>query len=429
MWTQGDGTGDGDDGDDGDEAADPPWQPPTAVEQGLYEAGLSEDWTAYFAVLAATDLFLPHSRELADAVPGGIRFSPFRDERFEGLSLAVFTRGMVPRPAGDQVFQWCDLAGLAKAWPGGTVRWLAVNPGTPVETFLPADPRRWKRLAKRATAEPRLKTLWTGHRHDALAHGMACGALLLVNNGAMWNDPGWRSTGYTEQRALLRQWWDITSREDWEHAQEGLLRGEMSSPVWEFVLRVRQALILEYGSPPGAERWREAAERVVLSRTAELVDATGRPPRFDLDADIALVQGLIDRVLRYEARFRADGLLVAGDDCVRSVLAWDFGRGSCMARWGFAARLCELEETERALLRAGEAGRQAYASWGDFAVGFILGRCLHFDGEEFGGWYTDMVAAYRDLTTDPDSPWLSVPWQVDRQPPHRPGGQSGLTER
>jgi hypothetical protein len=414
MWTQGD-TGD----------PDPPWQPPSAVEQGLYDAGLREDWTAYFAALAATDLFLPHSRELADAVPDGIRFSPFRDERFEGLSLPVFTRGLVPCPAGDQIFQWCDMAGLAKAWPG-TVRWLAVNPGTPVETFLPADPKRWKRLAKRAAAEPRLKTLWTGHRHDALAHGMACGALLMVNNGAVWNDPGWQATGYTEQKTSLRQWWDITSREDWLSATERLLRAEMSSPVWEFVLRVRQALILEYGGLPGADRWREAAERVVLSRTAELVDATGRPPEFDLDADIALVQGLIGRVLRYEARFRADGLL-AEDACVRSVLAWDFGRGSCMARWGFTARLCEVEETERALLRAGEVSRQVYGSWGDYATGFILGRCLHFDGEEFGSWYTDMVEVYRILTTDPESPWLSVPWQVDRQPP--PPQTNGLTER
>jgi uncharacterized protein DUF1266 len=397
-------------------AGDPPWQPPTAVEQGLYDAGSREDWDAYFAVLAATHLFLAQSRELSDAVPDRIRFSPFRDPRFGGLSLAVFTRGMVPPPAGGQVFERTELAALARAWPG-TIRWLAVNPGTPVETFLPADLRQWKRRAKRATAEPRLKTLWTGHRHDAMAHGMACGALLLVNNGEPWNHLGWQYGGYTEEKTRLRQWWDVASREQWQRTQEGLLRGEMTSPVWEFVLRVRQAMMREHRTVPGAGRWRETAERVLLARTAELVDQTGRPPTFDLDEDIALVQGQIGRILRYEARFRADGLLI-GDACVRSVLAWDFGRGSCMARWGLGARLCELSETERALLRAGEASRQAYASWGDYAAGFILGRCLHFDGEEFGEWYTDMVAVYRILTTDPESPWLSVPWQA-----------AGLTER
>ncbi|MEO3752986.1 DUF1266 domain-containing protein [Streptomyces sp. B6B3] len=387
------------------------------MERDLYDAGLREDWAGYFAVLAATDLFLPQSRELSDALPDRIRFSPFRDPRFEGLSLAVFTRGMVPAPNGGQVFERAELASLARGW-SGTIRWLAVNPGTPVETFLPADPKRWKRYAKRAEPEPRLKSLWTGPRHDALAHGMACGALLLVNNGEIWNHLGWQYGGYTEEKTRLRQWWDIASREQWQRAQESLLHGELTSPVWEFVLRVRQALIQEYRTTPGAAQWRETAERVLLSRTAELVDQTGRPPEFDLDADIALVQGLIGRMLRYEARFRADGIL-DDDACVRSVLAWDFGRASCMARWGLGARFCDVSETERALLRAGEASRQVYASWGDFAVGFILGRCLHFDSEEFGEWYTDMVTVYRILTTDPESPWLSVPWKVDWERPER----------
>ncbi|MGP4114073.1 DUF1266 domain-containing protein [Streptomyces sp. 4N509B] len=417
MWTQGDAPGDpqGEETQPGapgseQQPADPPWEPPSAVERSLYDAGMREDWNGYFTVLAATDLFLPHSRELADALPGGVRLTPYRDERFPGLSLAVFTRGLVPQPAGDRVFQWCELSTLARNWPGG-VRWLAVNPGTPVETFLPADARRWRRAAKRAPAEPRLKTLWSGHRHDALAHGMACGALILVNHGVPWNDPGWCGGGYTEQRANLRRWWEITTREEWVATVQRLLRGEMSTPVWEFALRVRQALVREQGRPPGAARWRETAERVLLARTAELVDATRRPPEFDLDADIALVQDLIGRILRYEARFRADGLLL-GDDWVRSVQAWDLGRASCLARWGLTARLAELPEAEEALLRAGEAARRAYGSWGEFAAGFVLGRCLHFDGEEFGASYTDTLAVHRTLTTDPESPWLSVPWQV-----------------
>ncbi|RKN42348.1 DUF1266 domain-containing protein [Streptomyces hoynatensis] len=385
------------------------WQPPTAVEQGLYEAGLRGDWQAFFSVLAATDLFFPMSRELADAVPHSLRFSPFRDPHVEGLCLPVFTRGMLPPPSGAQVFERGDLGGLAKAWPR-PVRWLAINPGTPLETFLPAEPKRWRRHARNAPAESPLKTLWTGDRHGPLAHGMACGALLLVNNGSIWNHLGWQNGGYTEEKELLASWWGVSGRDDWLAIQERLLNGDVISPAWEFVLRVRQAMIKEYGAVPGAVQWRETAERVLLSRTAELVDQTGRPPDFDLDADIALVQDLIGRILRYEARFRADGLLDA-DAGVRSVLAWDFGRASCMARWGLGARYCDLAETERAVLRAGAGARRVYRSWPDFATGYILGRCLHFDGEEFGEWYAEMVAAFRILATDPESPWLSVPWE------------------
>ncbi|RKN04329.1 DUF1266 domain-containing protein [Streptomyces radicis] len=386
-----------------------PWRAPTVVEERLYAAGAEGDWPTFFTVLAGTDLYFPMSRELMDAVPGSIPFKPFHDPRFQGLSLAVFTRGMLTAPSGDHVFERSDLKALAKGWPK-SVRWLAVNPGTPVETFLPADPKRWKRHTKASAPEPQLKTLWTGHRYDTLAHGMACGAMLMVNNGAIWNHLGWQWGGYTEEKELLRTWWGVSGRPEWLETTEQLLRGDVISPAWEFALRVRQALMQEHGTAPDAVRWRETAERVLVSRTAEVVDKTGRPPEFDLDADIALVQELIGRVLRYEARFRADGLL-SGDSCVRSVLAWDFGRASCMARWGLGARYADLAETERALLRAGEASRQVYRSWAEFAIGFVLGRCLHFDSEEFGDWYTDMVAVHRILSTEPESPWLSVPWE------------------
>ncbi|MDT0444989.1 DUF1266 domain-containing protein [Streptomyces johnsoniae] len=391
------------------EADHAPWEPPTVVEHQLYQAGLGGDWPAFFDVLAGTDLYFPMSRELMDAVPGTIPFRPFRDPKFDGLALAVFTRGLLMPPSGDQVFERSDLASLAKVWPK-TVRWLAVNPGTPAEAFLPADPKRWKKHGKHSVPEHRLKTLWTGHRHGSLAHGMACGAMLMVNNGAIWNHLGWQWGGYTEEKELLKRWWGVTGRAGWLEIVEQLLRGDVVSPAWEFALRVRQALVQEYGVLPDAVRWRETAERVLVSRTAEVVDQTGKPPEFDLDADIALVQDLIGRILRYEARFRADGLL-DGDTCVRSVLAWDFGRASCMARWGLGARYAERQESERALLRAGEASRQVYRSWAEFAIGFVLGRCLHFDSEEFGDWYTDMVAVHQILSTDPESPWLSVPWE------------------
>ncbi|RMI30004.1 DUF1266 domain-containing protein [Streptomyces triticirhizae] len=385
------------------------WQPPTTVEERLYAAGLHADWPTYFEVLAGTDLFLPTSRELADAVPGRLRFSPFHHPDVEGLCLPVFTRGMLPPPVDDRVFERCSLAALAKRWPR-PARWLAVNPGTPVETLLPADPRGWKRQARHGAEERPLKTLWTGHRSGPLAHGLACGSLLLVNNGTLWNQLGWQSGGYTEEKELLRAWWGVTTRAQWLAVLQRLLTGQVISPAWEFVLWVRQLMVQRSGSPPDPVAWREGAERMLLARTAEEVDRTGRPPEYDLDADIGLAHELIGRVLRYEARFRADGLLT-DDGCVRSVLAWDLGRASCLARWGLGAGFATLAETERAVLRSGEGARQIYDSWGEFAAGYVLGRCLHFDSEEFGDWYTEMVEVFRVLTTDPESPWLSVPWE------------------
>lgn len=125
---------------------------------------------------------------------------------------------------------------------------------------------------------------------------------------------------------------------------------------------------------------------------------------------MAGVQRLIGRIARYEARFRADGLLAEGK-FVRTVEAWDYGRASGMARWGLAARFCSLDEAERAVLRAGRSAQANYRSWEEFSAAYILGRCLHFDDEEFGEWYEDMLTAHRILTTDPESPWLTLPWK------------------
>jgi hypothetical protein len=69
----------------------------------------------------------------------------------------------------------------------------------------------------------------------------------------------------------------------------------------------------------------------------------------------------------------------------------------------------ELPETERAVLRVGTAARQVYRSWSDFATGYVLGRCLHFDEEAFGDWYTTVLDAHRALMTHPESPWAAIP--------------------
>ncbi|WP_165990040.1 DUF1266 domain-containing protein [Streptomyces sp. YIM 98790] len=388
------------------------WEPPTEAEQVLYRAASTGDWDTFYHRLGNTDLFFPQRQELSDALTSNVRPMVFRSAEPPGLSVPVFTRGMVPRPAPGRIYERSTLYHLSRRWKR-TADWLAVNPGTPLETFVPARPRRWKRHARPCDRleEPQLKTLRTGHLRDTVAHGMACGALLLVNNGDLWNDPGWHGRGYTFERDQLRQWWGVTSRGAWLPQLAVLVSGEHHDALWEFVLQVRLAFRDAYHLLPDAEQWQKTTEQVMLGRTAEIVDATNRPPDFDLTTSIARTDSLIARILRYEERFRSDGLLGPDpDDIVRSVLAWDFGRGSAMARWGVGARFGEPSEAEEALRQIGEAARSVYHSWADFAAGYVLGRCLHFDGEQFGTWYTDMARVHRLLRSDPESPWLTVPW-------------------
>ncbi len=393
-----------------------PWQPPTDVERALYEAKSREDWSAFLDVLGNTWLYYAVKRGPLDAV-GQRSFTTRWDVRAGAYCRSVFTPGMLPAPEADPVFVRRTLKNFASDWPDeGT--WLLVNPGSPCEAYFPATMAHralWRQHAERAWRQQheRLRTLSVGGPlHGPVAHGLACGALLCVSNGSLWNAVAWHGTGYDEERERLREWWGITDRAEWQRYQELLLQGEMSSGAWEFVLRVRRNLARasEDGSV-GISRWRDVTERVVLSGARE---STSGPDENEgdgitFDAEVERLQALIGRIMRYESRFRADGVL-GEDEVVSSVLAWDYGRASKMARWGLGARYCEMSETEQALIRAGRASRRVYGSWEEFSAGYILGRCLHFDEEKFGDWYEDMLDAHRILTTDPASPWLNIPF-------------------
>ncbi|WP_031510300.1 DUF1266 domain-containing protein [Streptomyces megasporus] len=391
-----------------------PWQPPTDVEQSLYEAKTRGDWVGYFDVLAGADLFHALPRPWVEANPGYFGFFPYWDPRTHRHYVAILTEGMLPCPAPDPVFFEHSLGWYAEKWDNPDW-WLAVNPGSPCEAYFAATPehrRMWAHHAEKVSWSARrgtLRTLRVGGVHQGpVARGLACGALLCVNNGSLWNAMGWHGTGFGGERRRLEEWWGITTREEWMSAQERLLKGEMSNFAWEFVLEVRRAIAREYGGPVEIDHWRQVVGRVVRDR-AEQAAAQGAEGLPDPGAEIRRLQQLIGRIVRYEARFRADGLLREGE-YVTSVLAWDYGRASKMARWGLGARFCDVTEAESAVVRAGRVSRVTYKSWEAFSAGYILGRCLHFDDEEFGDWYENMLRAHQILTTDPESPWRTIPW-------------------
>ncbi|MEV7616735.1 DUF1266 domain-containing protein [Streptomyces sp. NPDC089799] len=386
------------------------WIAPSAIEAELYEAKLKGDWPRYFDVLARHELFLAAPREHVDAEPDVIRFYPENDRQ-----LYVWTEGALPSPTDDTVFHAKDFGWYAAVWDDREdPPYLTVNPGTPCEANLPAaDRTRWTRHLQHvidneiAYGLPQ-DTVHTLRHAEPLAgpvaFGLAAGAHLSVRNGLFWNAPGYHGQGYLLEKRKLDDYWGVTTREDWLDVTERLLAAEVSTPVWEMPLHVRKVLAEHHGELPAIEEWRDEvahAMRRSVSRTGAVRTEE------ELDHLIGEMQQLVGRILRYEQRFRADGLLSDGA-YIRSVLAWDYGRASQMARWGLGARLCTPAETEEAVVRAGEACREVYESWEDLSVGFVLGRCLHFDEEEFGEWYQEMVTAHRELMSDPESPWLGI---------------------
>ncbi|GHF64509.1 DUF1266 domain-containing protein [Streptomyces griseosporeus] len=403
----------------------PAWVAPTDVEQALWEAKARNDWAGYFDVLARTRLYFEIVRERYDATPGSRHVVFGHDPRVVGGRVwNVFTVGMLPAPDPHRVFDWERLGWFARAWQPSDPPFLVVNPGTPCEAFLPTAPPHsaaWAQHSERVGALDIAKRLCTlrvgGPLQGPVARGLACEALLCVNNGSPWNAMAWHGSGYPGERERLREWWGITSREEWQSALRGLLACESHSSVWEFALSLRRTIARDFGGYVDVAYWREAAARVIRANDAghvvvtdDGVTKTEPRPESETEARVRGVQHLIGRISRYEARMRADGILDE-NRYVSSVDAWDLGRASKMARWGLGARFGSLQEAESAVVQAGRAALLSYRSWQDFSAGYILGRCLHFDDEEFGEWYTDMVDAHRVLMSEAGSPWLTVPFQ------------------
>lgn len=386
------------------------WNAPTRVEQLLYEESRGDDPDVYLAVVARAGLYHPVSLVHTARDPAKRRLLITQSDAGH-TTLAVYTQGVLPRPHPYVVYEFVTLRTLADVCPED-VDVLAVNPGTPCAAYYAVN--RTERRNWRDLHDEYFDPSWHGDQlitqqvepvEPTLLHGLACGAHLSYANGNAWNVLDWHGPGYSTVVEMLEESWGIRIREDWLDLRERLLQRVVSPWHWDFVLGARNRIAAENGPRVDPADWRAVVEATVRR------DAADDPvPDEELDAFVAHLRGLVGEVLRYEARFRADELLHEGE-FVRSVAAWDLGRASKMARWGRGARYATQAEMYRTLEVASRESRAVDSSWREFSVGYILGRCLHFDEEEFGSWYTEVRDAHQLLTTHPESPWLTVPFE------------------
>ncbi len=389
------------------------WQAPTDLEQQLYKLSRADNAYAYLRTLAIEGVYYPVRLDEVQAA-GADTYPMLTNETPDGRTVAqVYTAGLLPRPHPFLVYEYATLGALAHIVPE-EVEILAVNAATPCEQyFLASDDERdtWLDLHHELFSSDALMDRVVTRRTGApapgpLLHGLACGAHLCFRNGDAWNTPHWHGTGYRGEIERIADDWSVNDRGDWLVMQERLLDQEVSPWYWDFVLGARNALAAARGGRVDPEEWRDTVEGTLRVRAQE--SGTPTDDR-EFGAFIADMRALVGKVLRYEARFRADELLPP-DGYVRTIAAWDIGRASKMARWGRGARYATEAEMRTAIERASGAARSAYDSWEEFSAGYILGRCLHFDEEAFGRWYTTVLDAHRALTTDPESPWRTVPF-------------------
>lgn len=231
-----------------------------------------------------------------------------------------------------------------------------------------------------------------GPFYGPLAHGFACGAHIPVHVSRPWNGLDDPLHDYLDDRESLADSWGVVTPQDWSRQVEYLLAGLNTGPEVDAVLDERRRLLARPGHFD-TETWRRAtAERARAQRLPE-------------DELVALV-GVITR---YESRFRADGILPP-DGMVTSVSGYDFGRAVNLARWGHGAGFCDRRTAEAVVLRVGELCRRHYSSWADLSAGYVLGRVIRYDDEQFGHLYVSVRGPHRLLMTDRSSPWWNLPF-------------------
>ncbi|HET6861121.1 MAG TPA: DUF1266 domain-containing protein, partial [Streptomyces sp.] len=231
--------------------------------------------------------------------------------------------------------------------------------------------------------------------------GLAMGAHLAVHNSIAWNQLGAAYQDYATDIEWLRRPWRVGNRAGYRQRLEELLATQLVGRTEEFVLRTRHNLAARLGRTPSHEEWSDSLTQALARRLGSGPDAESR---------IEEAVKSLRLTVRYEDRFRADGIL-SPEGRVDTLAAFDYGRAVNVVRMALGARYIDPSEAEQAVLRIGERARQAYGSWEAFSLGYALTRAIHFDdGDDPEVRYQETLAQHRILTQHPTSPYRNLPW-------------------
>ncbi|MGN9811148.1 SseB family protein [Micromonospora sp. BQ11] len=113
------------------------WEPATEAEAAMREALHANDQQLYFRILARTDLFLPVSTQAlaGQAPPGWGTWTTGGRTHVLAFTSAAAMRACLGDNAGSS--RRVPYPDLAEEWPNQEW-WLAVNPGLPIEGYLPS---------------------------------------------------------------------------------------------------------------------------------------------------------------------------------------------------------------------------------------------------------------------------------------------------
>ncbi|MFK7740312.1 MAG: DUF1266 domain-containing protein [Planctomycetota bacterium] len=211
---------------------------------------------------------------------------------------------------------------------------------------------------------------------------MATGGVLCQMNGMPVDDI---DTGFDASSEIqaLQHWWGIGNHEDAVDRLDWLI-AEGHRVAFEKLKHV-----IGDASP------KEARARI----EAAFADLDERA--FFLDCHKNLLSGI--------ATMHKKGYLDSGEDAIRGIGGWDFGRVAYVARMSHAVGYIDEETAWYYMDRATDLAQEAADSWKEHALAFLIGR-IFWNG--FSDTMPAMIQIADAHLKREDSPWLEHSWSA-----------------
>lgn len=103
----------------------------------------------------------------------------------------------------------------------------------------------------------------------------------------------------------------------------------------------------------------------------------------------------------------------------KSISGWDYGRYVALCSWGFLAGYITEDEAWNHIMPAARTLQSTFTSWDDLGENYLIGR-EYWSKEETSVDGDLLKDVKRSLLTDPRSPWLQLPWDLDLRPAPSP---------
>ena len=175
------------------------------------------------------------------------------------------------------------------------------------------------------------------------------------------------------------------------------------------------------------EKWWGVHNREELFHTLSWIESGGHRQGFD-ELTHVLSKASPEQLKNFQALVavdieRSNSVAIAmkykNELGAKSLAGWDFSRYVALCGWGYLTGYLTEEEAWQRIMPVARLLQKTFTSWEQLGRNYIIGR-------EFWSWKQTQdrggatLQSFKRLTTEPDSPWVKLNWNLDLAPPKPP---------